>query len=261
VRRLLPLALLLVGAAPAPRCDDGCLHGLADRFVAALAQRGASARLPWAQPVRYAENGVSMMVDDGIWATVTAPGARPLVLADAAAGEVVWMGAIEEHGQPSFLALRLKAAGNRIAEGEAVIRRKEGRPPFADPKAIDFTDGLAAGQRTPRARLEAAARGWFAGQARTAPDCRRTENGVAGGCTAPATEAVRGLSFPVTDEARGLVVAVATRDHPGRAGGDTPFPHSYATVTVFQMGQGGIARVMEVSSSVPYLMPTWGARR
>ena len=290
---LLAGALPAAAAPPSPRCEAACLTGLTRDFAGALAQRGASARLPWAEQVRYAENGVPMMIDDGIWATVTALGAAPLVVSDPVSGTAVWMGEIEEHGQPSFLAFRLKADGHSIKEVEQVIRRQQGRPPFADPAAFVFDAGLStalpAATRLPRSRLEAIVRAYYAamgGKAaapRFATDCARTENGVAlpvGGtdCATPFrlglfrdVEGVRGLSLPVVDQERGLVVAMGTRDYAARSAtfaaadgrsypADARFPHSYAFVTVFKIVGGAIARIQEVSSGVPYLMPVWEAR-
>lgn len=268
---------LLSPAAPAaaasPVCDAACLTGVAGRYVAALAQRGASAGLPWAARVRYSENGVPMMVDDGIWATVTAHGATPLVIADPAASTVTWMGEVEEHGQPAFLALRLKVAGRAIAEAEAVIRRKEGRPPFADPATFGFGAGLAdtlpPAARTSRLRLAAIARSYVAGRVGTQPasGCVRVENGVArAGCAIGGMEAVRGVAVGAVDEGRGLVTVMGVRDYAGVAGAgappaDAPFPHSYAFAIVIRVQDGAVARVEEVSSPVPYRMPTWEDHR
>ncbi|MGI4880742.1 MAG: hypothetical protein ACRYG4_25030 [Janthinobacterium lividum] len=290
------------GVARAADCDAVCLAGLAATYMDGLSRRGSSAGLPWADRVRYAENGVPMMVDDGIWATVTAHATAPLVIADPVTSNVVWMGEIEEHGQPAYLALRLAASGRRIAEAEEVIRRKEGRPPFADPQAfvVDarLTSPLPAGSRIPRARIEALVKSYYTAAAggrvvalRFAADCARTENGVTatGGDPGPAqtaaacaaqfrsgsfgdVENVRGLSVPVVDEARGLAVAVGTRDYSGRPttpsttngrplAADARYPHSYAFIAVFKLERGSISRIQEVSSSVPYLMPTWKDQR
>jgi hypothetical protein len=287
---LLAAAIPTAAAPPPPQCDAACLTGLATDLAGALAVRGTSARLPWADRVRYAENGVPMMIDDGIWATVTALGTAPLVVTDPASGTAVWMGEIAEHGQPSFLAFRLKAQGRSIAEAEQVIRRQQGRPPFADPATFAFDAGLTATlpakARLPRARMEAIVRSYYSavggkGAApRFAPDCARTENGVtvAQDCATPFrlglfgdVEGVRGLSLPVVDADRGLVVAMGMRDYAARSAelkaadgrsypADARFPHSYAFVAVFKIVGGGITRIQEVSSSVPYRMPTWGDR-
>jgi hypothetical protein len=234
--------------AASTACGAACLTKLASAFMAGLEARRQGADMPWADRVLYAENGVGMTVGDGIWATVTAHSDTPLVIADPASDSVVWIGGIAEHGQPSWLALRLKASGGRIAEAEAIIRRKEGRPPYADPIAFvrdaAFGVTLPAASRLPRERLIGLAQGYLNSVAandgtllsRLAPDCVRTENGLVmtSGEAAPAkiatgcegqikaglfrdVDRVRGLVFPVVDEEHGLVVAVGTRDYSGRA--------------------------------------------
>jgi hypothetical protein len=280
-------------------CGAVCLGKLADAFLAGLISRKQGADVPWTDRVRYTENGVGMTVGDGIWATVTARTATPLVIADPATDSIVWIGGIEEHGQPGWLALRLKASGGRIAEAEVIIRRKEGRPPYADPTgfARDAAFGQASAHQ-PRERLIGLAQGYLNSIAandgtlltRIAPACERTENGlvmtsgaaplakIATGCEGQIkaglfrdVDRLRGIVFPVVDEERGLVVAIGMRDYAGRVatltttGGqsfpaDTAFPHSYAFAMVFKVSDGAIARIEEISTDVPYYMPAWKAR-
>lgn len=281
-------------------CTSACLGKLADAFLAGLASRKQGADVPWADRVLYTENGVGMTVGDGIWATVTAHSATPLVIADPATDSIVWIGGIEEHGQPGWLALRLKASGGRISEAEAIIRRKEGRPPYADPTgfARDVVFGQPVATRLPRERLIGLAQGYLNSVAandgtvltRIGPACERTENGLtmtsgavplarlATGCEGQIKaglfrdiDRLRGVVFPVVDEARGLVVAIGMRDYAGRVAtltttsgqsfpADTAFPHSYAFAMVFKVSDGAIVRIEEISTDVPYYMPAWKAR-
>jgi hypothetical protein len=229
-------------------CGTSCLTRLAAAFIAGLEARKQGADMPWADRVRYTENGVGMTVGDGIWATVTAHGDAPLVIADPATASIVWIGGIAEHGQPGWLALRIKASGGRIAEAEAIIRRKEGRPPYADPTTFvrdaAFAQPVPAAARLPRERLIGLAQGYLNSIAandgtlltRFAPDCVRIENGlmmtrgdaapakIATGCEGQIraglfrdVDRVRGVVFPVVDEERGLIVAVGVRDYAARA--------------------------------------------
>lgn len=265
-RLMIASAVLLAGLAPpsqaagrsagrsaaAPSCDAGCLRGLADGFLAGLESRRQGADVRWAPRVRYTENGVGMTVGDGIWATVTAHAADPLVVADPVNHSLVWLGAIEEHGQPGWLALRIKADGDRIVEAEAVMRRKEGRPPFADPTGFrpDPAFARASGAPAPRARLLALAQAALA----AAP---RMRNGVS--IASPPAAALRGVVFPAVDPARGMVAAIGLRDHAGAATDpDGAFPHSYFFMTIFRIDAGKVVATQEVLSDVmPLLMPAW----
>ena len=255
-------AMLLAFGAPAgapaapiaQTCNAACLRGLADAFLAGLESRKQGGDVPWATRVRYTENGVGMTVGDGIWATVTAHTPDPLVVVDPAGQSVVWIGAIEEHGQPGWLALRIKAEAGRIVEAEAVMRRKEGRPPYADPTAFHpdpaFARTAAAG---PRGRLTTLAQAALPGGA-------RVRNGVA--LTSVPASTLRAVSVAAIDPARGLVALTGRRDHAGTAGdADGAFPHSYAFITVFKINQGRVVAGQEVlSDTMPFLMPAWRQR-
>lgn len=256
---LLALGAPVVAARPpaasappaAAACGDACLRKLADAFLAGLESRKQGADVPWAARVHYTENGVGMMVGDGIWATVTAHTPRPLQIVDPASQSVVWIGAIEEHGQPGWLALRIKAEAGHIVEAEAVMRRKQGRPPYADPAAPDAAFARVATGAVPRGRLVALAHAALA----TAP---RLRNGVMLNDIPPAT--LRAVTTPAVDGQRGLVALFGWRDHAGDSNdADGAFPHSYAFVTVFKVDGGRVVAGEEVQSDVmPLLMPAWG---
>ena len=244
-------------------------------------------QLPWASTVRYSENRVPMAVGDGTWGTVTARSKTALEAADPKTGEVAWMGEIEEHGQPAFLAMRLKAEGDKIATVEAVIRRSGGPPEYSDPAAWTHEPEFSQASKTPltRAQLTALVNGYLdqmqgkATPTRFAPDCGRKVNGVvttAGktatggveGCQAQLkagvfkpVKQVRARFFPVVDEARGVVVVRGFQDFPERedvyAGHPAPakYPYSLGFIAAFKIKDGGVWRIEEVSTALPYLMP------
>jgi len=274
-------------------CDTACLTDLARRYVdAQVRQDGAS--LPWAQRVRFAENGVPIMVGDGTWATATAHGPAPLIVADAEAGKVVWLGSLDEHGQPAFHALELTARGDRIARVAALTRRKQGRPPFGDPLTFRsdpaFAAPVATGKETPRAVMRGLVHAFFDAQGEGGPapafakGCRLIENGVpmtgnlpatgreTGDC---ATSFTRGLfgefegvrrRIVAYDATRGLVVATGTRDLPAERTeftatdgksykAEATYPRSVGFMSVFKIEGGAIARVETIATELPYLMP------
>jgi hypothetical protein len=239
-----------IGAAPGPGqtigpCDRACLSRLAGRYMDALVTR-APAGLPWAETVRYTENSVPMMIGDGLWGSISGHGTG-LIVADAATGNVAWLGRVDDHGQPAFYAMRLKIVGRRIAEVEAVARRKEGRPPFGDPATFVYSssygDRLPAAARSPRDRIRGLIEGYYNSMARNDgtvltrfdPACRRTENGVdvsdggAGqpgpvrGCEAQfalglfrAVDRVRDRRIPIIDDERGIALAIGYADYSAR---------------------------------------------
>lgn len=261
LRCLLPL--LLVAAAPAKRCDEACLTGLADRYMAALFARTPD-RLPWADRVRFTENGVPMMIGDGLWGSVAGrPAKRAASAADPASGQVAWFGRVEEHGQPAFYAMRLKVTDGRIAEVESVIRRRQGNPPFGDLDA--FALPPAPSQPQPTARIEALADGFYAGIAagdgvaltRLAPACAGTVNGIAAACPArladPTIEAVR-RRVALVDEAHGLALVAGEMDDPAR--NPAAYPHSLSFMALVRVAADGIVRIDEVATEQPYLMPS-----
>ena len=98
--------------AQAAECDRACLSGLVEQYLEAMLefdgmQIPASIRsLPWAEQVSFTENDVGLMMGDGLWGSATAVG-EGYVLPDPETGNVLWLGIVEEHGQPAYAALRL----------------------------------------------------------------------------------------------------------------------------------------------------------
>jgi hypothetical protein len=280
------LTLPAVTARAAESCGRACLTGLVERYMDALVARTPD-QLPWAPIVRYSENAVPMAIGDGTWGTVTARSKTALEAADPKTGEAVWMGEVEEHGQPAFFALRLKAEGGKIAAIEAVIRRSGGPPEYSDPAAWTHEPEFGQASKTPltRPQLTALVNGYLDQMqgkptpTRFAPDCGRKVNGVvttAGktatggveGCQAQIkagvfkpVERVRARRIAVVDEARGVVVVEGFQDFPERedvyAGHPAPakYPYSLGFISAFKIKDGGIWCIEEVSTALPYLMP------
>ena len=291
------LAAPAFAAPAAPACDRACLDGLADQVLAAMIARSPQT-LPWAGTVKASENGVPIAIGDGLWATITASSKAALRAADPSTGQAVWIGVVEEHGQPGFLALRLKADGRRIAEAELIVRRKGGPPQYGEPEHYVPDPAFAeapTGARQDRKALIAAADAYFTGlegKAAARPpfaaDCARVDNGVTttsgpaaeGGVTgceaqfkarvfAPIRD-VRGRRYPIVDEARGVVIAAGAFDLPATApkpqagkglAWAADYPYSVGYLTAFKVRGGEIARIESVSTALPYLMPSpWSAK-
>jgi hypothetical protein len=240
------LASLMVSAATYAQsaCDHACLIGFTDRFMDALVHKDP-ARVPLAADVKFTENDVVMPIGEGIWASISAVAKAGLTAADTQTGNAVWMGTVEEHGDPAYFAARLKIQGGRIAEIETVVERKPGLPaPFGDPSKLvhdpAFAQLLAPAERRGRERLRDVAYGYFSTVSRNDgdvltlfdSDCQRMENGIsttsgnygsaalAQGCESQfklgyfnINKRVRQRHFPLIDTERGVVVATGFFDH------------------------------------------------
>ncbi|MBZ5501104.1 MAG: hypothetical protein LAN59_02540 [Acidobacteriia bacterium] len=240
-------------AVPADDCDRKCLYGLVDAYLDGLLAKDPS-RVPWAKTVKFTENNVALQIGDGLWGTINGRTAYDLRAADPASGQAAFFGVVEEHGNPSFFALRMKVEDRKISEVETIIDRKGlGPGPFGDPASLTavpvLSEDVPPEQRTPRARMISLADGYFStlqlndGQIFTyfTPDCSRRENGVwtasdphpdpksnysaFGRYTCDEgfklgnyrwDDRLRDRRFPLVDEERGLVLAAVFIDHSGR---------------------------------------------
>jgi hypothetical protein len=249
--RFAPLALLaLAAAAPVEaqndRCDAACLTDLANAYMAAVVARDP-AQLTWSQPVRFTESGVPVTIGEAAWVTITAYSDAPLIVADPETDEVVWYGTVEEHGQPGWYAMRIKAEGRGIAEVETWFSRSEEPTPFADPAGFDaaaLAGVVPEAERTRRRRMRGLVRDYFetrelnSGAIETtfAEGCAIFENGLsltegehwsaqaAEGCAAQyaigvwrPVDRIRDRRIVAIDVERGLAAAISYEDHAVRA--------------------------------------------
>ncbi len=227
--------------AEAESCDRACLIGFADRYMAALVAHDPSS-LPWAKIVRYTENSVPMNVGEGEWETVTGTSKDPIEVADPATGDVAWLGAVAEHGDPAYLGLRLKVQDRRISEVEVVMDPERGSGPLGDPalhlRDPAFNRALPAGDRASRARLIA-----VAASSLEAAGALRGDH-------------LRDPRFSAVDVERGVVVATAFVDHAARSAGGTPYPESLGLIEALKVSSGRVARVETIYAALPYAMPS-----
>jgi hypothetical protein len=248
-RFAVPLAALMgILAAPLSQaqsaCDHDCLIGFTQKYMDALLHKDPT-RAPLAEDVKFTENDVVMPIGEGIWATISSVAKTAMTAADIHTGNAVWMGTVEEHGDPSYYAMRLKIHDGRITEVETVIERKGGMPaPFGDPSKLvhdpAFSQLLQPAERRGRERLRDVAYGYFSTIARNDGDlltlfdndCQRLENGIsttsgsygsaalAQGCESQfklgyfnINKRVRQRHFFLIDTERGVVVSSGFFDH------------------------------------------------
>lgn len=261
-------------AAPMPRfpvdpldCNTECLANLAISVAAAMPGNRWE-EVYWGSRVGYSENSVGIRVGESIWRGITAVDQSPLVIADAQTGKAVWIGRIEEHGQPAWAAFTVAADGQAVGSVDALIRRSNYGPPFAEPTSAPQFAPLPESARTPRAQMVAAAERFMealGSRASTAPDifapdCQWLVNGQGvGGCVAAfgspplqRIEAVRDREVLAVDEERGLVALRFFEDIPATDG--TGYPLTYQVVEVSRIENGRITRLEAFTSELPYGM-------
>ena len=117
-------------AAASPACDRACLESYVDRYLDAVVANTPAA-LPLARGARFTENGIELNVGDGLWNTMRARGKYRLFVTDVPAGQVTFIGTIEEdhreptQGTPALIGLRLKVRNQQITEIEQIVVREE----------------------------------------------------------------------------------------------------------------------------------------
>jgi len=249
-------------------CDTACVAANTHAVMRAYPDRGRWASLPWADTVGYAENSVGVRINEGIWQGVTAADANALVVADAQTGKGVWIGRIEEHGQPAWAAITVSNAGGEIDGIDALIRRKEYGAPYAEPSAALSFPLVPQARRTSRAAMIAGAEAFQAAMTGgSAPDvlgdgCRWLVNGQDVGACAPsfgseplaAIAAIRDKELLAADETRGLVAYRMFEDLPAIGGAEGSYPKTYQVVVLMRFVAGKIEQVQAFTSELPYGM-------
>ncbi len=139
-------------SAPGAACDRSCLTAHIDAYLAAMLAHDP-ARLPLAPGARFTEDTATRQpADSTLWKNATA--VRPFrqdyldVRAGVAAAHVM----VEEAGQPVMLALRLKVAGDRLAEIETMTVRNAQEGMFFQPEELRAPSAVMNRSPPPAAR-------------------------------------------------------------------------------------------------------------
>lgn len=175
-------------AAPAQTaaCDERCLDGVMDQYLAALVKRDPS-RLPTAPGVRFTENSRELKLGDGLWRTATGLGPYKQELADVKAGEAGLFATVLENDVLQWMTVRLKVVDHKITEIETLVLRQQishfMNTSATAPKPI-FDEVLQPSERRTREELVAAVNPYFdglnKGDGNMVPfsdACNRVENG------------------------------------------------------------------------------------
>ncbi len=168
-------------------CTRQCLADIMDQYLAALAGNDPSG-VPLADDVQLVENTEKTPVGEGLWKTATGgPTDFKIIVADQPAGEVAFMGVIEENENPTIAVIRLKVVDHKIKEiDHLVIHNEEGAP--LHPNMSEVRPALLERQpkmeRISRGKMIDIANSYYEsilqGNGEVAPfadECQRRENG------------------------------------------------------------------------------------
>ncbi len=181
----------LVFAAEA--CDRSCLESMVDRYLDAVVANNPAA-VPIAPTAKFTEDGQRLVIGDGLWNTMKAKGKYRLFVTDVPAGQVAFIGTIEEDhrdadkGTAALIALRLKVENKIITQIEQIVVRDEKAAANVEKAGSPrpaFLKAVPAASRMSRADLIKTANKYFTGMQNNdgkgdypfADDCNRFENG------------------------------------------------------------------------------------
>jgi hypothetical protein len=146
-------------------CDYTCLTGVMDRYLKALVAHDP-AQIPVAEHLKFTENTISLKLGDALWGTISGMGTYKLYFADPHDGQVGFEGTIRENGTPAILLARLKVAGGKITEIEALVHRNaddaKALEKFGQPNPV-WVQPLTASQKVPRQQMLKIADTYFEG--------------------------------------------------------------------------------------------------
>jgi hypothetical protein len=173
----------------AAQCDRHCLEGFVNQYLNAMVAHDAS-KAPFAPKARFTENAREIALTgarEGLWATSTSLGEYRFFVADPQAGQVAFVGQVNEGNKPALLSMRLKIEKNSITEAESIVVRGMNEANLWTLKTppAEFTKALAPGERISREELVKISSVYFDGieklTGRIVPwhdECYRLENGM-----------------------------------------------------------------------------------
>jgi hypothetical protein len=134
-------------AYAADPCDRACLESYIDKVLAAMIAHNPN-QLMLAKDVRYTENGVKLILGDGMWGTLSARGKYNLYVSDPESGQTGFYGTLSENGRMNYIALRVKVFEALINEIEVIVVRPSGMIEIGQPPAPSAGDIMD--KKTPR---------------------------------------------------------------------------------------------------------------
>jgi hypothetical protein len=173
-------------ASAAEKCDRACLIALMDQYLAAVVKHNP-AGVPIASDVKLVENLNAIPIGKGLWETATGgPTEFKIYVADPVAGQIGFMGVMQDKGKPVLLGARLKRANGKITEIDHMVSPLNAPLPagLVKPRAGLITK-ITASERVSREQMLKAANGYYeaieqsdGNAAPFADECQRRENGA-----------------------------------------------------------------------------------
>jgi hypothetical protein len=177
----------LTQAATSGQCDRACLKAVANAYLAALVAHDPS-RVPIAPGAKFVENAVRMQPGEGFWKTASAlPTTFAIYVPDPVAGQIGFIGMLQEGDKPVQLGLRLKIHKGRIVEIEHLVARnlRETSLPNLQTPRPGLLATVPPAERSSRQELLKIGASYYDAlvnsDGRAAPfadDCLRRENGM-----------------------------------------------------------------------------------
>ena len=181
------MILMCSGLAACTRTmDRQDLVDLMDRYLEALA-RNDPAGIPFAGDVKFVENTEVLQIGEGLWETATGGTTDfRIFVADPVAGQVAFLGVLEEHDRPTIAALRLKVELGKIAEVDHLVVHSGDQPlnPNMSRVREDLLEPVKQEERVPREKMLEIADSYYEAIVRDngdfcpfADECQRRVNG------------------------------------------------------------------------------------
>jgi hypothetical protein len=166
--------------------DRKGLVSLMEQYLSALANHDTTA-VPLARGVKFVENTEVTPIGKGLWETATgAPTQFRIIVPDTVAGQVAFLGVIEENNNPVILGARLKVVDGKITEIDHLVVHSNGEPlnPNMSQLRQSFLETVPTGERVSREEMLKISDSYYIAltgeNGKLAPfadECERRENG------------------------------------------------------------------------------------
>jgi hypothetical protein len=190
IKTLIFSILFLAGAfnlaRTAPKCDRACLVSLMDQYLVAVVKHDP-AGLSIAKDVKLVENLKTTPVGRGLWETATGgPTDFRIYVADPVAGQIGFMGVMQDNGKPVLLGARLRLVNGQITEIDHMVSPlNEPLPAGLMKPRPGLITKITNAERVPREEMRKAANAYYDAIEQSdgtvapfADECQRRENGV-----------------------------------------------------------------------------------